>query len=138
MNLQKMMDAISDADRRTRSCYHVTLGKAIELTEKAPDSYIVVFDYNNHSPGREMSYRGYYSDLSFEPENEEPKTVSEFEHQLKQALDQEYTGYKGGEFRMGADTPLWVATYGTTGRAIVGHRMIGDGVLELLTKSIDW
>ena len=137
MDMQKLVDMMGDASRRTRSDYHLTLGEAIEFIAKAPRSYVVVFDYNNESPGKEMSYRGYYSDLSFETNNGEPKTVDEFDHQLNGALDQEYTGYKGGEFRMGADTPLWQSPYGTIGRAIVGIRTTNEGTIELATKKID-
>lgn len=137
MDMQRLVDMMGDARRQTRSEYHLTLGKAIEFLAKASRSYVVVFDYNNHSPGEEMSYRGYYSDLSFETNDSEPKTVDEFDHQLNRALGQEYTGYKGGEFLMGLTTPLWQSPYGTTGRAIVGIRNTSDGTVELITKVID-
>lgn len=137
IDMQKLVDMMGDASRQTRSEYHLTLGKAIEFIAKAPRSYVVVFDNNNQSPGEEMSYRGYYSDLSFETNDGEPKTVDEFDHQLNHALDQEYTGYKGGEFPMGPDTPLWQSSYGTTGRAIVGIRTTDEGTVELVTKEVD-
>ena len=137
MSLQAMVDALGESMRNTRSDYHLTLGAAIRELSMMPKPYMVAFDFNNFSPGEEMSYRGYYSDLAFDPESDEPKTVEAFLHQLKAALDREYMGYKGGDFLMGGETPLWVSGYGTTsGRAIVGiHQDIEK--IVLLTKETD-
>ncbi len=138
INMQDMMDSLGNSMRDVRSDYHLTLGAAIDELGKLPTRYVVVFDHSNLCPGIEQSYRGYYSDLAFEPDNGDPKTIDEFLHQLRGALDQEYTGYKGGEFRMGEKTPLWVSSYGTTAdsRAIIGIHTDIEKVI-LLTKEID-
>jgi len=138
MDMQKLVDAIGNATRNVRSDYHLTLGAAIRELSMLPKPYVVAFDFNNHSPGEEMSYRGYYSDLAFEPEADEPKTVEVFLHQLKAAVDKEYMGYKGGDFLMGGDTPLWVSSYGTTNgsKAVVGIRVDVDKI-TLMTKEVD-
>jgi hypothetical protein len=133
MDLQKMMDAMGSMARDTRSRYHVTLGKMIETLEGFPhDAVVKLSDDPDAHPRGAISYRGYYSDLAFEPSSEFT-TVAEFLGECKQALDSTFEGYKGGDFRMGADTPLWISEYGvSSGRAIVGARMIdGRAVLEI-------
>jgi hypothetical protein len=91
---------------------------------------VVKFDVGGQ-PCREHSYRGYYSDLALDSKDE-PTTAGELLAILKRALGETYGGYKGGDFVMGADTPLWMASYGSTGRAIIA---LIDGVLA--TKVTD-
>ena len=135
--MQNLLDALGAAVRDSRSGYHLTLGEAIKKLTEFSDGYVVVFDKTNFSPGDEMSYRGYYSDLAFTFSEGEPKTVGEFAHQLRGALGQEYTGYKGGEFRMDAATPLWVSGYGeNSGIAIMSMHFAEDRVI-IVTKKID-
>lgn len=135
MDLQKIMDTINEHARITRTDYHVTLGKMIDVLGPLPSNMIVRFDWNGESPKQEMSYRGYYSDLAFDWDVE-PITVEEFAAMCGKALGAIYTGYKGGDWPMGSDTPLWASAYGTTGRAIIGVD-VEDDVLMLLTKEID-
>lgn len=135
-DMQKLVDAMGAAVRDSRSGYHLTLGVAIDQITKFPDRYVVVFDGTNLSPGDEMSYRGYYSDLAFD-EGNEPKTVEEFGQQLFGALDQKYTGYKGDEFRMDPSTPLWVSEYGeASGIALMSMHVAEDRVV-IVTKKIE-
>jgi len=135
-DMQKLVDAMGAAVRDSRSGYHLTLGDAIEQLTKFGKYYVVVFDGTNLSPGEEMSYRGYYSDLAFD-EGNEPKTVDAFAHQLSAALDQEYTGYKGGEFRMDPKTPLWVSEYGeASGVAMMSMHLAEDRII-IVTKKVD-
>lgn len=90
---------------------------------------------DGRSPGEEMSYRGYYSDLSLEDSSKE-KSASDFHAQLSKALGAEYTGYKGGENLMTADTPLWRAEYGNSGEAIIAAQIV-DGDLVVISKNVD-
>lgn len=97
--------------RNTRKVYHVTLGELIEKLRQADPEALIGLD----SP---HSYRGYYADLALEP-TEVPIKVWELLNQLSDVIDTELTGYKGGKFLMEHDTPMWVATYGNTGQAMV-------------------
>jgi len=134
MGLQELMDTISADGRRTRSSYHLTLGGLIEvLSDASPDAVVKFSDHT--SPGEEMSYRGYYSDLSFDRQVE-PKTVAELLGQCQKALGTTYCGYKGGDFVMSEDTPLWAAPYSSTGEAIIDCVPSNDGLI-LITKRID-
>jgi hypothetical protein len=131
MDMQAFIDAMSAMNRDTRSHYHLTLGALIAALEKAPADASVLLD-GGGSPGKAMSYRGYYSDLSFEPQTS-PRSAREVLLTAQEALGREFTGYKGGEFRMGPETPLWSASYSCCGPAIVGLRVEGDTIV-LQTK----
>lgn len=130
MDIQKLFDSMNEVSRRTRSEYHLTLGAAIKVAETATG---VVRFHDEGGPGEEMSYRGYYSDLSFE--YSEPKPAAAFLAQCRKALGTTYEGYKGGDFVMKEDTPLWRATYGATGDAIISATIEG-GDLVLHCKQI--
>ena len=52
---------------------------------------------------------------------------------LKEALlahGKTFEGYKGGEFTMEGDTPVWYSHYGTTGPAIMGITDEGEILLQ--------
>ena len=127
---------------RHRSQYHLTLGELMdELKNKNPLA-VVKFDHNVESPWKAMSYRGYYSDLAFDT-SDTPMTVAALLELCEDAYEKEFIGYKGGEFIVTGDTPLWVASYACTGRAIINiidqdkHSLSGKEVFYLVTKYID-
>lgn len=128
--VQKIVDAMGAAARQTRTQYHLTLGKMIsQLKEVDPQTHIYLT--------KPHSYRGYYSDLAFENTGE-PNTVGKFLKDLEEnILDKELIGYKGGEFLMGKDTPLWISEYSDASNlAIMGLR-VDDGDIILNTKQIE-
>lgn len=132
MDMQKFIDVMSEADRRTRSNYHLTLGAAIKALEQAPPDAVVEFS-DGGSPGAPNSYRGYYSDLSFE--GGDKITAAQFLEVCRSALGATFEGYKGGDFRMEEKTPLWAAAYGCCGPAVIAATVAGDKVI-LVTKDI--
>lgn len=71
------------------------------------------------------SYRGYYSDLYFE-RHDGTRLVAELLAECKDAMGQVFTGYKGGDFLMGALTPLWVASYGRCGQKLMAVHAGGE------------
>ena len=132
--MQQLMDAMSQASRITRGNYHLVLGKAIQALEQAPD-LPVTFDFDGKSPSHPHSYRGHYSDLALES-TLNLVTAAGLKDLLTGALNKTFQGYKGGDYLMGPDTPLWAAEYGQGGgRAIVGIR--NEGLyLVLVTKEL--
>lgn len=88
---------------------------------------MVRFDVGQ-SPDYVCSYRGYYEDLGVIPQDG-TQTVGGFLQDLREALGETFTGYKGGEYVMDESTPLWMADYGCCGRAIVGIRDTEDAVV---------
>ena len=124
MHTQALIDGLKAQWQRERAESQMTLGKLIAALESMPpDSHVDGID----SP---HSYRGYYSDLAFEPRHEKT-TVSELLQTCRDTMGQVFEGYKGGDFVMGALTPLWVANYGCTGMRIMG--LSTSGALETAT-----
>jgi hypothetical protein len=121
IDLQALVDGMSAQWQRERAETQMTLGKMIEKLEAMPpEKEISGLGYLN-------SYRGYYSDLAFEP-TDSSETVKELLERCKAAMGQVYTGYKGGDYVMGALTPIWVADYGCCGDKLMAIR--DDGTLE--------
>lgn len=136
MDLQKMIDAMGRISSQERSNYHLRLGDLVAALEAETDEFPVVYDFDEASPSAPESYRGYYSDLSFPP-SPAPMTVGELLKEAKDAIGHTFEGYKGGDFEMDTDTPLWASPYGSSnGRAIMSVGKIGDR-LVLSTKVID-
>jgi hypothetical protein len=134
VDIQKLFDAMSDNARRDRARYHLTLGQAIERLDGCDQAGAVVFSDGGH-PGEADSYRGYYSDLALAP-NGNLRTVAELVAELRRALNATFEGYKGGDFVMGPNTPLWRAPYGSTGEAIVDLVTQGTTV-TLVTRDLE-
>lgn len=131
--IQKTLDIMSASSRQTRGDYHLTLGGLILILERSAQDIFVEYD-NGTMPGSASSYRGYYSDLSFEPCNT-PITVQMFLVVAKNVLGQTLEGYKGGDFKMDEKTPLWAAEWGDLGPAIIGT-ILKDNKMILVTKEI--
>lgn len=134
MDLQKLVNAMNDMSRRDRSRYHLTLGKLIKSLGAADAGMPVAFR-DGGSPTEPHSYRGYYSDMAIE-NTAEPISAGNFLLVCQAALGQTFEGYKGGDYVMGEDTPLWMAAYGCCGEAITDVE-IKDGAIVLHTRDLD-
>lgn len=133
IDVQKLVNGLGDVMREVRSDYHLTLGQAIDIASQARG--YVRFAHGGY-PGRETTYRGYYSDLAFEP-IDVPRGATEFLTQCQAALGNSYKGYKGGTFRINDKTPLWRAPWGVaTGDAIIDATISIKGDLVLHCKTI--
>lgn len=131
----------------------LTLGGLIAALEAVPLTYDshgtpkpkhVYFDFGLAYPVRLTSYRGSYAELAitfghsgFDDHGRRKADGTSwsaeapaFLIELKHALTTEFYGYKGGEYRMDGDTPVWVAQWGEAGyTAVVGVRDIGAEVV---------
>lgn len=100
----------------------MTLGELIDGLQAAPRKDVeVVFDFCGIIPTTFDSWRGVYADLALgwevEQWDHERKayntcTVGELLERANNAIDTTFHGYKGGEYQMGGDTPVWVDNYG--------------------------
>ena len=108
IDMQALVDGMSAKWQRERADTQLTLSKLIAALEAMPaDAQVANL--------RDMaSYRGYYSDLAFE-RNDGTRPAAELLTECKAAMGQVFCGYKGGDFVMGALTPVWVASYGCCG-----------------------
>lgn len=132
MDMQQFMDMLCEAGERTRGKYHLTLGGLIDALGRNLNLE-VAFDTGD-GVGKDCSYRGYYSDLALDAGP--IATCADLLKRLSGAIGKTYTGYKGGDYTMRHDTPLWFASYGNTGLAIVDAKVQGSR-LVLVTKVID-
>ena len=107
--------------KKERAATQLTLGEMIDFLKTLPG------DTEIEGLGKLDSYRGYYSDLAFEP-TEDKRKVEELLEVCQAAMGQVFTGYKGGDFVMGALTPLWIAGYGCCGDKLMSINI--DGTLE--------
>ncbi|WP_305012358.1 hypothetical protein [Hymenobacter mellowenesis] len=80
------------------------------LETQNPNKFVPMGFHNPHS------YRGYYSELAFEPV--EKVTVGKMLECAKEALRNTYEGWKGGDFTMNSYTDVYLAEEGSTGEEI--------------------
>lgn len=126
--LQALVDGMGARWREERSQTQMTLGKLIAALEALPP------DRRIQGIGEPMSYRGYYSDLAFEPDFN-PRPIADLLTMLhKECMGQTFEGYKGGDFDMGARTPLWSAEYSMTGLRIMGLNVEADPITLILAE----
>ena len=136
MDMQKLVDLMNATSMATRSRYQMTLGKLIDVLGSSDPSLLVVYGgADSGAPGDEDSYRGYYSDLSFDASGSDV-TVASLKERCEKALGATYQGYKGGDFVMSKDTPIWCAGYGCCGNAIM-DAVQRDGAVVLMTKNVE-
>jgi len=122
MNLQALMDRMSAEWQKERSESQMTLGKMIyALSEMPPDTELEGF-------GDPHSYRGYYSDLAFK-KTEDKITAGKALEMARGCMGEIFEGYKGGDFQMGRNTPVWCADYGCCGKKIMSIQ--ANGTFEL-------
>ncbi len=86
----------------------------------------VVYDFEYLYPTSIDSWRGIYAELALNfvgtyrgIDSPDKMTVSSFLQMLKGCIGKSFTGYKGGEFEMSEETPVWVANYGHSGNTAV-------------------
>lgn len=91
--------------------------------EDGKEEATVQYDFEYLYPTYIDSWRGIYAELALNfvdhSGNDKEKTVTEFYNMLKEAVGKTFTGYKGGEFTMSRQTPVWVANYGNSGNTAV-------------------
>lgn len=140
-DIQTMINTMTEIARDERSKYHVTLGEIIdtlkEISGRGEGYRVVTVEWDGRIMGiiNPHSYRGYYSDLAFEPVDH-PTTVDEVLEAADRVLDTELDGWKGGDFLMHEGVPLWVAYEGKTGDAVMSVSLPDDHTVRLFTKSI--
>lgn len=138
MGMQGLIDAMNNASKQTRSDYHITIGELIEALEQADSKSLPVL--TSHAPDKSVecphSYRGYYSDLALEPSSTiaNVETVLNF---MKDVEDTYETGYKGGDYLMDRDVPVWISNQGDCDSYAVIDVMHNDTNVTLVTKYID-
>lgn len=102
-SMQALVDGLGAQWMRDRAETQMTFGELIErLGQLPPDTPIAAGDPN--------SYRGYYSDIALDPT--EISTAGELLAKCREMMGRTMTGYKGGEFPVHENVPVWVSPYG--------------------------
>lgn len=121
MDIQSYIDGFFAAQRMERTKTQMTLGKMINFLSSADPDLLIPSLENPHS------YRGYYEDLAFEPSDGFRK-ASDLLADCLSALGKTFEGWKGGDFLMKEDTPVWIAVEGCCGKKIL--KFNSDGTIE--------
>jgi hypothetical protein len=80
----------------------------------------VNFDFEYARPADFSSWRGVYAELALGfAFDGDYTTLDDLIARAERAVGHTYDGYKGGEFTMTRDTPVWVANYGNSGSTAV-------------------
>ncbi len=142
--LQKMMDDSMKARRSDdmKTSEQLMLVELISKLENVTNKELpIFFDASIYVPTAIGSWRGSYRELAICYEGDdsfntdkiehedfeyghsykqqstalpEKPTVKDFLDMLKLCSGKSFTGYKGGNFEMGKNTPIWVSNYGTS------------------------
>lgn len=118
-------------EERMRSSIQLTLGELIAQIEAAgvydedgkPKD--VQYDFGYIYPTVLDSWRGSYAELALgyseNYPNENRVNAEQLLKDCKEAIGKTFEGYKGGDYVMDANTPVWVANYGDSSETgIVG------------------
>lgn len=112
-----------------------SLRSLLEALKDLPETAPVVFDFCYLNPTTVDSYRGYYEHLALGWSTHGDKQNRDMRRNLSDANGSTFEGYKGGEYMMTPETPVWVDNYGDVSRtAIVAIEF--DYVIRLITKSV--
>lgn len=129
---------MEDVYRMSSSEKHLNLAELTEEVAKLPGTLVMRVDCSQGFVNYLDSYRGYYDQLSIGCDDHEchGKTAVEFLAMLRSADGKTFEGYKGGEYRMHAATPMWVSEYGEASeRAVTGVKV--DGNYAVITTMLD-
>lgn len=112
INMQALIDGMNAQRMRERASTQLTLGEMIKTLEAMPADTMIDGIDEPHS------YRGYYSDLAFSRQDEKVRAADALA-MCRGAMGQVFEGYRGGDFVMGALTPVWIAFYGSCGQKLM-------------------
>lgn len=121
------------------------LGELIALLEAVDDPTLpIVFDNGKRWPLYLDSWRGAYDELAIAYSKIEPQiSCRQLLGHLRAAVGKTLQGYKGGDFAMDKNTPLWVANYGESeawgksSRGVVGVKE-RKYAITILTRAMDY
>lgn len=149
MDLQKYLETATKKmrDESFATSPQLTLGELIVLLKYIPlkngDYNITIkFDFGTAYPTGLSSWRGAYAELGinyglggYDNDNADQfahMDLSEFLPMLEGAVGKEFQGWKGEDFVMSLDTPLWVANDGNVGNTgVIGIKNTGYSVVIL-------
>jgi hypothetical protein len=116
MNIEDIIGNVVARERaeEIKTSQQLILGELILKLEAIEDKHKpIIFDGGKYHPSCINSWRGSYEELAIEYEElGRPLSTKHLLILLRNAIGSIFYGYKGGEFKMGKTTPVWVANYG--------------------------
>lgn len=124
----------------------ITLGELLEALENIPtkqgsdnEPVQISFDFGTAYPTGFSSWRGSYDEIAinyalsgYDAEQFAHTDLKDFVEWLKKTIGATYTGWKGGDFTMDKNTPVWVANDGNVGNTgVIGVLNQGYEVIIL-------
>jgi hypothetical protein len=160
MDFQALIDSMNESQAKDRSNYHLTYGNLVKVLKAAPAD--AVFDERVKGIG---SWRGSYIEIalftdesgthyedeeytgSYGPDyhkwaeqhqhgvKELPRNANELGALLESMIGKDFTGYKGGNFKIEEYKPLWLEQDGSTCAEVAVIGITED--LKLVTKDLE-
>lgn len=90
----------------------ITLAGLIAGLEGCDPEREVMLDYCGLGPTNFASYRGYYDHLALGYQEGHRIRAGELLELARAEVGSQHFGYKGGEYRMTLETPVWIANHG--------------------------
>lgn len=112
----------------------MSLGDMIDALELADRDAYIEFDFCGANPTKVDSYRGYYDHLAIGWEERGVTKVRDVLDDLREAVGKTFEGYKGGDYRMDRDTPVWVSNYGRCDSTVIDRIEDREGIVIIHTK----
>ena len=131
----------------------LTLGEVISKIESCGllkdngEPKQVCFDFGSAVPTDLDSWRGDYSLLALgykltgydSAENHfNETTATNLLEELKNAIGKTYSGWKGGDFKMGTETALWVANSGNADNTVITDVLDDGWRLVIITEYMNY
>jgi hypothetical protein len=107
LDIRALLDGVAMREQFKRAGSQMTLGTLIDRLSELPGDLLMWNMKDLHS------YRGYYSDLAFDHDSDSQRPVREVLADCRKAMGEVFVGYKGGDFVMGRNTPMWISSYGS-------------------------
>jgi hypothetical protein len=130
--LQHYFDIFSALERGKRQAAQQTLGSLIEQLKCCAAEAQILMDDAPCALSNPHSYRGYYADLALEPSGAAQR-VDELLALLRDCLGETYRGYKGGDYVMESNAPLWIAHWSCEGSRLLRVE-VRDGAVCLISE----
>lgn len=126
--MQAAFNAIMKPHRDAVGRATMTLGAIIEVLRRAkPEAWLATYPVEGLKLTTLESWRGIYEHLAIGYElSDDGVKVGNLLSEFESAVGKTFTGYKGGNYVMGLDTPVWLANYGKGSSSTIDRIVIDE------------
>lgn len=115
----------------------MSLGELIDKLKAAEPGSTAWYDFGHLRPSKIRSYRGYYDHLAlgWDNKSDAPK-VEDLIRDLEAADGGTYSGWKGGDYTMDLDTPIWADNAGDASSTAIVDVKVDAVSVKIVTKRV--